>query len=191
MTRNPATHRRNFLVVLFLAFAGPAPRGAMAQVVNVPTSIVAKHSAKCLDVADESLADGGAVIQYTCKSSDNQLWTLRPYQDAYQVVVKHSGKCLNVNGATQNDGEKVIQWPCVGAANELWYARPNGASFQLVAKHSGKCLNVYASRSRRDHPMALRGREQRALEHRGGRNLYRGRPVEQRHRAPHRSRRRR
>lgn len=120
-----------------------SPVIGQAGILNESGVITAKHSGKCLNVDSGSFADGAQVMQWGCQGGNDELWTLRPYQDAYQVVVKHSGKCLNVSGASTADGGQVIQWPCVGANNELWYARPRGDYFQLVAKHSGKCLNVY------------------------------------------------
>lgn len=115
---------------------------ANAAIANIPGSIAAKHSGKCLVVLNASATDGAAIIQNSCNGTDNEQWVLRPFQDAYQVVVKHTGKCLNVSSGLTTDGAAIIQWPCVGAANELWYAKPQGDYFQLVAKHSGKCLNV-------------------------------------------------
>jgi galactose oxidase len=109
------------------------------------SSIVAKHSGKCLYVQNGSTVNGNPVVQWNCNGGDNEQWTLKPYGDAYQIIVKHSGQCLKVIGALATDGAQIVQYPCQGANNELWYARPKGDYFQLVAKHSGKCLNVNAA----------------------------------------------
>jgi len=124
------------------ALVALAPDAAVAQLTNTPVSITAQHSGKCLDVYAASVADGAAVIQWTCHGGANQQWTLRPYLDAYQIVASHSGKCLNVEAASTADGARAIQWTCVGANNELWYASPGGSGYELVARHSAKCLAV-------------------------------------------------
>jgi len=127
---------------LVMAPIALAPDGAGAQLTNTPVSITAQHSGKCLDVYGGSVADGAAVIQWTCHGGPNQQWSLRPYLDAYQVVAGHSGKCLDVYGGSVADGTAVIQWTCHGGANQQWSLRPYLDAYQVVAGHSGKCLNV-------------------------------------------------
>jgi galactose oxidase len=138
----PVRTRWHLILGLVLAPVALAPDAAVAQLTNTPISITAQHSGKCLDVYGASVADGAAVIQWSCHGGANQKWSLRPYLDAYQVVASHSGKCLNVQGASTADGARAVQLPCVGANNELWYVSPRGSGYELVARHSAKCLAV-------------------------------------------------
>ncbi|WP_223125631.1 RICIN domain-containing protein [Streptomyces sp. TRM68367] len=110
----------------------------------VPTTMKARHSGKCADVAGSSTADGAAVQQLSCQGGDNQQWRLRSAGGGYyQIVAQHSGKCLDVASASTANGAAVIQWTCHGGTNQQWQPHDAGSGyFELVAQHSGKCLDV-------------------------------------------------
>ena len=102
------------------------------------------HSAKCLDVADESINDRANILQWSCGQNHNQRWTFVEDNSGYfQIKALHSGKCLDVASASSDDGANILQWPCDKSSNQLWKKRNNNdGSFALEAKHSGKCLDI-------------------------------------------------
>ena len=112
-------------------------------------AIIAKHSGKCLDVSANSTANGGAIVQWSCNSQDNQKWAMRDMGGSqYQVVAKSSGKCLDTRGSTSN-GAAIVQNACANSAQQLWTRRTSASGHsQLVSASSGKCLNVRGFSSR-------------------------------------------
>ncbi len=107
--------------------------------------ITVKHSNKCLDIYGGQLEDLAAVIQFTCRGGDNQLFYFVQKGSGYfSIVAKHSGKCLDVKEASREDGAAIIQYTCNGGDNQLFSRTHNGV-FPIFAKHSGKCLDVTGS----------------------------------------------
>ncbi|WP_329596283.1 RICIN domain-containing protein [Streptomyces pseudovenezuelae] len=106
--------------------------------------LVARHSGKCLDITDNSAADGAVALQYTCNGGLNQQWRLQDAGDGYvRLVAQHSGKCLDVSGGSTADGAFVNQYRCTTGTNQQWlFQDQGGGSYRLVARHSGKCLDV-------------------------------------------------
>jgi hypothetical protein len=106
--------------------------------------IQSRHSSKCLDVSDGSLAEHANILQWTCGSGHNQRWRFTELQPGYfQVKALHSSQCMDVASASKEDGANVLQWPCNGSDNQLWQIQNhNDGSFSLVSKHSGKCIDV-------------------------------------------------
>ncbi|WP_320069436.1 ricin-type beta-trefoil lectin domain protein [Micromonospora sp. RTGN7] len=70
---------------------------------------------KCLDVTDNSSADGAAAQIWSCGGSANQTWTR-----ASDGTLRSLGKCLDIIGNTSADGTKTQIWSCTGAANQKW-----------------------------------------------------------------------
>ncbi|MFF7559798.1 RICIN domain-containing protein [Streptomyces pseudovenezuelae] len=106
--------------------------------------LVARHSGKCLDITDNSAADGAVALQYTCNGGLNQQWRLQDAGEGYvRLVAQHSGKCLDVSGGSTADGAFVNQYRCTTGTNQQWlFQDQGGGSYRLVARHSGKCLDV-------------------------------------------------
>ncbi|WP_329258058.1 RICIN domain-containing protein [Streptomyces pseudovenezuelae] len=106
--------------------------------------LVARHSGKCLDITDNSAADGAVALQYTCNGGLNQQWRLQDAGDGYvRLVAQHSGKCLDVSGGSTADGAFVNQYRCTTSTNQQWlFQDQGGGSYRMVARHSGKCLDV-------------------------------------------------
>ncbi|MEJ8672952.1 RICIN domain-containing protein [Streptomyces sp. MS1.AVA.1] len=107
-------------------------------------NLVARHSAKCVDISENSSNDSVLALQYTCTGGLNQQWRLKDAGNGYvNVIAQHSGKCLEVGGAYLNDGAAVKQYRCTNGANQQWQFQDQGNShYRLVARHSGKCLDV-------------------------------------------------
>jgi hypothetical protein len=107
-------------------------------------NLVARHSGKCVDVADNSTADHADVVQWTCGSGTNQQFRAEDAGGGYvRLVARHSGKCLDVVGGSTADHAAVVQWTCGSGTNQQWRFEDAGGGFsRLVARHSGKCLDV-------------------------------------------------
>lgn len=109
--------------------------------------LVAVHSGKCLEVSGGpgALANGTNVQQWDCVpfgAFSNQLWSLIPDGNGFQLMAVHSGRCLDVSVMSSTDGINVHQWECVGQTNQRWRLVPSGNAFQLKVAHSDKCLDV-------------------------------------------------
>lgn len=112
------------------------------------TTLVARHSGKCLDVANASTAGAATVIQYACHHGANQDWQVRTIAGGYvHLLARHSHKCLDVAGSSTADGAVAVQNACnAGSTSQQWTLRALGAGYyQVVARHSGRCLDVAAA----------------------------------------------
>ncbi|MBC7386234.1 MAG: RICIN domain-containing protein [Cryobacterium sp.] len=126
----------------------PAPQPG-----SVPPSgairLVSKTSGKCADVYGDSRANGGNMVQWSCNSQSNQLFTFLPAGNGlYQIKVKSSGKCLDVWNASASTGAVVNQYDCSGPShlNQLFSIGTNSSGNKtLIAAHSKKCIDVGSS----------------------------------------------
>jgi hypothetical protein len=107
-------------------------------------NLVARHSARCLDVSDNSAADSAVIAQWDCNAGLNQQWRLEDAGDGYvRVLAQHSGKCLDVAGNSTADGAFVNQYHCgTGTNQQFQFQDQGGGYYRLMARHSGKCLDV-------------------------------------------------
>ncbi|WP_031152839.1 RICIN domain-containing protein [Streptomyces xanthophaeus] len=109
-------------------------------------TLTAAHSGKCADAADWSVAEGAALVQWTCAagSVNQQVWFQGTGDGSVRIVLRHSGKCLTVRDGSPDDGAVVVQTACTDAPGQKWRTARAGTDggIQLVARHSGKCLDV-------------------------------------------------
>ncbi|MFI1194440.1 ricin-type beta-trefoil lectin domain protein [Micromonospora sp. NPDC020750] len=99
-----------------------------------PTGPVTGLGGKCLDVTDNSSADGAAAQIWSCAGSANQTWTR-----ASDGTLRSLGKCLDVSGGGTADGTKVQLWTCNGSAAQQWTWT---AGRDLVNPQANKCLDI-------------------------------------------------
>jgi hypothetical protein len=99
-------------------------------------SLISAATGKCLDVANNSTADGAAVHMWTCYSTvASQQWTL-----ADNGQVQSQGKCLDVANNATTDGALTHMWTCYDTvSSQRWSLTAAG---DLVNQASGKCLDV-------------------------------------------------
>ncbi|MFI7600127.1 ricin-type beta-trefoil lectin domain protein [Actinoplanes sp. NPDC049681] len=99
-------------------------------------SLISASNGKCLDVANNSTADGAVVHMWTCYDSvASQKWTL-----ADNGSVQSQGKCLDVVNGGTSDGAVVHLWTCYDSvASQKWTLTAAG---DLVNTASGKCLDI-------------------------------------------------
>jgi Ricin-type beta-trefoil lectin domain-like len=113
--------------------------------------LVAKHSGKCLDVAEESTANSAWVHQWEClnpATQQNQVFTLVPEGIAtYRIVARHSNRCVSVTGADATNGTHLEQYDCggPGTPGQTWIGAPvEGVPdySHFIAQFDGKCMDV-------------------------------------------------
>ncbi|MEV3854780.1 RICIN domain-containing protein [Streptomyces sp. NPDC050095] len=101
------------------------------------STLVARHSAKCADVPDQSLLEGVAVTQYTCNGGANQkFWFKDLGGGSYALVGRGSSLCLTENATN------VTQEDCTGASGQQWTATASGGYWTIKARTTGECLDV-------------------------------------------------
>ncbi|MTE17894.1 family 43 glycosylhydrolase [Streptomyces sp. TRM43335] len=107
-------------------------------------TLTARHSGRCLDVRDRSLAEGVEVVQYDCNGGGNQRFWFRDAGDGtVRLAARHSSMCLGVRGASTFDGAVLEQQWCDDGAHQRWRVEDAGdGHVRLRAAHSGRCLDV-------------------------------------------------
>ena len=127
------------LVTLGGVHCGAAPSdaasGSSSEEVSGSTTVhPAAAGSLCLDVANQSTANGAAVNVASCSGGASQQWTY----DGSALRVGGS-KCLDVTDGVTANGTKLQIWDCVaGSANQKWTR--SGSTFEWGS--SGKCLDL-------------------------------------------------
>ena len=121
------------------------------------SSLIFKHSGRCVDVGGRSRDGGASVIQWDCHGGDNQQFRFDRVdgddgtdgggnQDdgapVGSLVAEHSGLCLTVPASSTENGVIVEQRSCAGADSQRFKQVTVDGGFQLRAVHSGKCLGA-------------------------------------------------
>ncbi|MFK0153310.1 RICIN domain-containing protein [Streptomyces sp. NPDC090493] len=100
-------------------------------------TLIARHSAKCADVPNQSLWEGIAISQYTCNSGTNQKWWFKDLGTGYYALMgRGSSLCL------QEDSTDVTQEDCTGATAQQWSVVTSGSYVNIKARTTGECLDV-------------------------------------------------
>lgn len=105
--------------------------------------ISAKHSGKCLDVAEVSKSDGALLQQWSCSGGDNQRWRVTNVGAGYRLQAVHSSKCLDVKDWSTSNGGVLQQWSCGSGENQQWQieAQADG-SYRLRSNYSNRVADV-------------------------------------------------
>jgi hypothetical protein len=131
-------------LLLFVVLAMSALANAGVASAATYYELRARHSDKCLDVANFSFDHGADVIQGNCWGGRNQQWTFLPTDGGYsEVHARHSGKCLDVANYSYGHGANVLQANCWGGRNQQWKLVATDSGYvRLIARHSNRCLDV-------------------------------------------------
>ncbi|RYZ60013.1 MAG: hypothetical protein EOP07_02245 [Proteobacteria bacterium] len=82
---------------------------------------MAQESGQYVKVANESLDNGGIVVQSTNYAGNSPRMYFTPSNgNSYTVKFTNSGKCLDIAGPTSDAGGKIHQWDCHGGASQDW-----------------------------------------------------------------------
>lgn len=110
------------------------------------TQIIATHSNKCMKVKDGSTQSGAEIVQYSCDSNSNQLFSfslVAGTTDTYVVTAKQSGKVLDIYGGSTQSGKNVIQNGANGGNSQKWKVIPvSGDVYELKNVNSGLVADV-------------------------------------------------
>lgn len=95
-------------------------------------------SGRCVDVPNQSRANGTQVTLWDCNGGANQQWTLT---SAGQLQV-YGDKCLDAESAETTAGTRVVIWDCGSAGNQRWNLNADGT---VTGVQSGLCLDASGS----------------------------------------------
>lgn len=116
------------------------------QVPGVTTTVVAKHSGKCLDVVGgpEATGNGVKIDQWSCTGQPDQIWQVKDMGNGqYQLIANNSGKCLDLDDGSTANGVQLQQWDCAPGDKQLWTFEPQSDGYnRIVSVASGKCVDV-------------------------------------------------
>ncbi|HVQ89969.1 MAG TPA: RICIN domain-containing protein [Mycobacteriales bacterium] len=118
--------------------------GTIAPGAGGTSTLVARHSGKCLDVTSGSAGNGTAVKQFSCNGGANQRWQAVDAGGGFvSLLAGHSGKCLDVTNGSTSDGAVLEQFSCNAGTNQQFQLQDAGGGFvRLVVRQSGKCVDV-------------------------------------------------
>ena len=114
----------------------PIPDGAY--------KIIARHSGKALEVANNATANGSNVRQWSSTNCACQEWTVTHQGNGeYIIVGVSSGKNLDVSGISTDDGANMHIWQSTGADNQKFTFTPTtDGHYRITPVHSGKAVDV-------------------------------------------------
>jgi hypothetical protein len=133
-----ARHSNKVLDINFAFFTGQLDGRPLAQFDNYNgdnqkfiiesvgggfVSIKAKHSGKCLDVADFSRGPAG-LQQWHCTGGESQQFVIEPVGDFYKIRVRHSGLYFDVSGGSMENTARLIQYAPGSGDNQLFQFIP-------------------------------------------------------------------
>jgi hypothetical protein len=108
-------------------------------------TVVSKHSGKCVDARAAATANGTAVQQQTCNSTNAQQWQFQPTSNGYVRVnaLNNAAQALDVTNVSTADSAPVQLWAYGNGLNQQWLpVEESDGAYHLVNRHSGKCLDV-------------------------------------------------
>jgi hypothetical protein len=103
------------------------------------TALRAANANRCLDVPNQSSANGTLLNIWDCNGGANQQWA---YNASTGAVTVYGNKCLDVPNHSVTPGTRVQIWDCTGGLNQQWTLNSNGT---VVGRESGLCLDVVAN----------------------------------------------
>lgn len=120
--------------------------GTPQPIPNGLYKIVAKHSAKVLDVYNNGTANGTNVQQYSWNDCTCQKWTVTyTGSGKYSIAGLSSGKYLDVAGVSTADGANIQIWQSTGGDNQRFTFTPTTEGYyRITPVHSGKSVDVNA-----------------------------------------------
>jgi len=121
-----------------LTFSGTTPRLTGVSILPLPgtagVQVTGVQSGRCLDVNDNSIANGTQAQLWDCAAGPNQTWV--PVRG--QLVVNGT-QCLDAYDSGTTNGTAVVIWDCHGGRNQQWLLNADGTITNAV---SGLCLDA-------------------------------------------------
>lgn len=121
-----------------LTFTGTAPPVTDIAILPLPgtagVQVAGTQSGRCLDVDDNSIANGVQAQLWDCAAGPNQTW-----QPSRGQLVVNGTKCLDAYNNGTSNGTAVVIWDCNGQRNQQWTLNTNGTITNAL---SGLCLDA-------------------------------------------------
>ncbi len=125
---------------------GDTGNGSTSGVPTGITNVQAKHSSKCLDVANGAMYNGSTYHQWGCNTSNaNQQFTFTSLGNSeYAITSQKSGLCVELKDGSTANGATVQQYVCNHSdANQRWKLIDQGDGYyEIRSTVSNKCLDV-------------------------------------------------
>ncbi len=97
--------------------------------------IVGVASQRCVDINNNTTANGTQAQIWDCNGGTNQSWTY----DANQYLVVYGNKCLQASNGGTSAGTAVVIGDCTGQASQRWNVNTSGS---ITNVQSGLCMDV-------------------------------------------------
>jgi alpha galactosidase A-like protein/ricin-type beta-trefoil lectin protein/alpha-galactosidase-like CBM13-containing protein/alpha galactosidase C-like protein len=121
-----------------LTFTGASPPLTDVAILPLPgtagVQVVGTQSGRCLDVDDNSIANGVQAQLWDCAAGPNQTWT-----PARGQLVVNGTRCLDAYDSGTSTGTAVVIWDCNGQRNQQWTLNADGTITNAL---SGLCLDA-------------------------------------------------
>ena len=107
-------------------------------------SLQNRNSAKFMDIAGASTADGANVLQWTGTGATNQQFTLTDMGDgAYKIISVSSGKAVDVASGTSNNIGNILQWTYGGGDNQKFILlNSDNGYYKFKNQGSGRIIEI-------------------------------------------------
>jgi GH43 family beta-xylosidase len=128
-------------VRLGASMAGPSGEPATASTTYTITN---RNSAKCLEVAGSSTADGANVRQNSCSGGSNQRWRIEDQgDDTSRLVNVATGKVLDTADCSSADGADLRQWSWLNnTCQKFRFLVTDSGYVRIVNQATGKVADV-------------------------------------------------
>ncbi|GHJ44273.1 hypothetical protein Cs7R123_16150 [Catellatospora sp. TT07R-123] len=129
----------------------PSPSPSASSGPISPTawySVVNKTSGKCVDARSAASANGTAIQQYTCNSTNAQSFRFTPSSGGYTHadIRLNAAQSWDVTNVSTADNAPIQLWSYSGGNNQQWLpVAEGGGYYHFVNRYSGKCLDVPAA----------------------------------------------
>src|SRR5690348_10360070 len=104
--------------------------GSAGAATSFASTVANGASGNCMDVPNGAGTNGLQLIQWSCNSGSNQVFTFSPVTgatDTYTIATVTNGSCVDVTGRSTSDNAAVIQWTCNGQTNQQFRLQAAGA----------------------------------------------------------------
>ena len=108
-------------------------------------TVANKGNNKCVDARAAAAANGTAIQQYACNSTNAQQYQFQATSDGYVRINNrlNSAQVIDVSNVSSADNAPLHLWAYGGGNNQQWQPVAEGGGFyHFVSRLSGKCLNV-------------------------------------------------
>ncbi|MBC7532248.1 MAG: RICIN domain-containing protein [Oligoflexus sp.] len=107
-------------------------------------TLTSRYSSKCLDVKDQSTANGGLLQQWDCGNGSQQKFRVVDEGNGFvSLVGQQSARCVSAEASNKANGTRILQWECHGGDDQKVRLVPTDkGSYTVHFSHSNKCMDV-------------------------------------------------